>query len=82
MKGEHAKLTKNILEFLPSHSLLSSVLSPLPAWKTDVMLEVEQPSCDREAIGRTETTLNMAEQKEMEVELRTLLRFLANCCQS
>ena len=65
MKGERAKLTKNILKFLPSHSLLSSVLSPLPTWKTDVMLEVEQPSCDREAIGRTETTLNVAEQKEL-----------------
>ena len=47
------------------HSLLSSVLSPLPAWKPDVMLEVEQPSCDHEAISRTKSTLNVAEQKEL-----------------
>lgn len=47
---------------------LSFVFCPAPAscWNTDVILEVEQPYCDREAISRrAKATLRMTEQKEL-----------------
>ena len=59
-KGEHA-----VTKFFPFSLSLVVGPVPLPAWKADVMLEMEQPSCDREAISRTKSTLNAAEQKEL-----------------
>lgn len=48
----------------PFRSLLSSVRPFLPAWNTDVTLEVLQPSRDREATGRrTNAALSVAEKK-------------------
>ena len=47
------------------HYLLSSVLPLLPAWNTDVMLEVLQPPCGNEAIGkRPRATLGVAAKKD------------------